>query len=281
MNTRAAFKEAQLALFGVVLLAWTLLPIYHMVMLSVTPVKEAVGGAHLWPAHPTFDNYRTVLNQDHFFLHHFWQQLGNSLLVALMTCALVLAIASLASYAIGRLRLSWGHHVSNTALLTYLIPAAFLAIPMYRIMHIYGLLDSRWALILCMVTFATPYAIWVLKQYSDSIPFELDEAARIDGASVMQVFWHVYLPLIAPAMVAIGTYALLLSWNEYLYAFLMLSSPRQVTLPVALGYFLSSDDSPWALLMATSVIYALPPTALYYAVRNQMTSGLTAGAVKN
>ncbi|MFL6803099.1 MAG: carbohydrate ABC transporter permease, partial [Xanthobacteraceae bacterium] len=117
-------------------------------------------------------------------------------------------------------------------------------------------------------------------QYSESIPIELDEAARVDGATVMQVFWHVYLPLIAPALVAIGTYALLLSWNEYLYAFLMLSTPQRVTLPVALAYFLSSDDSPWALLMATSVSYALPPTALYYAVRKHMTAGLAAGAVK-
>jgi multiple sugar transport system permease protein len=279
MNARNALTEARLMLFAAVLLAWTLLPIYHMVMLSVTPVRDAVG-AHLWPPEPTLDNYRTVFSQGHFFLHDFWQQLANSTLVALVTCALVLAIASLASYAIGRLRLAFGHYVSNMALLTYLIPAAFLAIPMYRIMHIYGLLDSRWALILCMVTFATPYAIWVLKQYSDSIPMELDEAARVDGATVMQVFRYVYLPLIAPALVAIGTYALLLSWNEYLYAFLMLSTPQRVTLPVALGYFLSSDDSPWALLMATSVIYALPPTALYYAARKHMTAGLAAGAVK-
>ena len=280
MNARAALREARLALFAAVLLAWTLLPIYHMVMLSVTPVKDAVG-AHMWPPAPTLDNYRTVFGQSHFFLHDFWQQLANSTLVALTTCALVLAIGSLTSFAIGRLRLPFGHYVSNTALLTYLIPAAFLAIPMYRIMHIYDLLDNRWALILCMVTFATPYAIWVLKQYADSIPVELDEAARVDGATVMQIFWYVYLPLIVPAMVAVGTYALLLSWNEYLYAFLMLSTPQRVTLPVALGYFLSSDDSPWALLMATSVIYALPPTALYYAVRKHMTAGLVAGAVKS
>ncbi|MFL4977657.1 MAG: carbohydrate ABC transporter permease [Xanthobacteraceae bacterium] len=279
MIPRAAIAEARRVLFAAALMAWTLLPIYHMVMLSVTPARDAVG-THLWPPAPTLDNYRTVFAQGHFFLHDFWQQLANSTFVALMTCGLVLAIASLASYAISRLRLAFAHYVSNAALLTYLIPAAFLAIPMYRIMHIYGLLDSRWALILAMVTFATPYAIWVLKQYSESIPIELDEAARVDGATVMQVFWHVYLPLIAPALVAIGTYALLLSWNEYLYAFLMLSTPQRVTLPVALAYFLSSDDSPWALLMATSVIYALPPTALYYAVRKHMTAGLAAGAVK-
>jgi multiple sugar transport system permease protein len=277
MNRR--WREARLAVFGALILLWTLLPIYHMFMLAVTPVKEAVGTA-LWPAHPTLENFRIVIQQDHFFLRNFWTQLGNSILTALVVCALVLAISAAASFAIARLRIGWGRVLADAALLTYLIPAAFLAIPMYKIMNSYGLLDNRWALILAMVTFATPYAIWVLQQYADNLPFELDEAARVDGASVPQIFRLVYLPLMAPALIAIGTYALLLSWNEYLYALLMLSSPDRVTLPVALGYFLSSDDSPWAILMATSIIYALPPAALYYAVRRYMVSGLTAGAVK-
>jgi multiple sugar transport system permease protein len=276
---RRARREARLLLFGALILVWTLLPIYHMLMLAVTPVKEAVGTT-LWPEHPTLENFRIVVQQDHFFLRHFWIQLGNSVLTAVVVCALVLAIAAAASFAIARLRVAWGGLVSNAALLTYLIPAAFLAIPMYKIMSGYGLLDNRWALILAMVTFATPYAIWVLQQYAGNLPFELDEAARVDGASAPQIFMLIYLPLMTPALIAIGTYALLLAWNEYLYALLMLSSPDRVTLPVALGYFLSSDDSPWAILMATSIIYALPPAALYYAVRRYMVSGLTSGAVK-
>jgi multiple sugar transport system permease protein len=130
------------------------------------------------------------------------------------------------------------------ALFTYFIPAAFLAVPMYRIMGIYGLLNSQWALILAMVTIASPYAIWVLKQASDKLPLELDEAAIMDGATPLQLFRLVYLPLMAPSLVAIGTYAILLSWNEYLYAFLLLSKEKTLTLPVALGNFLSADDSP-------------------------------------
>jgi hypothetical protein len=102
-----------------------------------------------------------------------------------------------------------------------------------------------------MVTIASPYCIWVLKQASDKLPWELDEAARIDGASPLQLFRLVYLPLMTPSLVAIGTYALLLAWNEYLYAFLLLSNDRSVTLAVALGNFLAADDSPWELLMAT------------------------------
>jgi multiple sugar transport system permease protein len=279
MNPRATFRETRLLVIGILILIWTLVPIYHMFMLSVTPVKEAVGTA-LWPAHPTLDNYRTVLGEGHQFLRNFWRQLANSVFTAVTVAFLVLAIASLASFAVSRLRVWWGRAVTNAALLTYLIPAAFLAIPMYKTMNNYGILDSRWALILSMVTFATPYAIWVLRNFAETIPAELDEAAKVDGATVPQLFRLIYLPLMTPALIAIGTYALLLAWNEYLYALLMLSNPQKVTLPVTLGYFLLSDDAPWALLMATSIIYALPPAALYYAVRKYMVSGLTTGSVK-
>ena len=277
---RTGLSEGGLLLIGAVILIWTLLPIYHMVMLSITPVGEAFAG-RFWPDNPTLENYRVVLQQDHFFLRQFWRQLANSLFVAVATSAMVLLVASLASYAIGRLKVRYGHFVSNTALLTYLIPAAFVAVPFYKVMSDYGLLNTLWSLIFAMSTFAIPYAIWVLRQYSDSIPFELDEAAKVDGATPLQIFYLVYIPLLRPAMIAIGTYALLLAWNEYLYAFLLLSSERQHTIPVAMGYFLVTDDAPWSLLMATAVIYSLPPAALYYSVRKYMVSGLTAGATKS
>ena len=107
------------------------------------------------------------------------------------------------------------------------------------------------------------------------------EAAVMDGATTLQIFRLVYLPLMMPSLVAIGTYAVLLAWNEYLYAFLLLSNDRELTLPVALGNFLAADDSPWELLMTTGFIYALPPAAIYYAFRRYMVGGLTAGAVKS
>ena len=276
---RRALSEGLLLLIAVVVLIWTLLPIYHMVMLSLTPLPDTFAG-RLWPDHPTLENYRTVLTQDHFFLQNFWRQLGNSIFVAVATMAMVLLVASFASFAIGRLKVRYGHVISNMALLTYLIPAAFLAIPFYVVMGEYHLLNTLWALVFAMSTFAIPYAIWVLRQYSESVPFELDEAAKVDGATPIQIFYLVYIPLLLPALIAIGTYALLLAWNEYLYAFLLLSTEKQHTIPVAMGYFLVTDDSPWNLLMATAIIYSLPPAALYYAVRKYMVSGLTTGATK-
>ncbi len=279
-SLKAVSTEAKLLLIGIPVFLWTILPIYHLALFAISP-KDAAFAGHLWPDHPTLRNFEIVFTQKHYFLIHFWQQLGNSLFIAVAIGALTLMIATCAAFAISRLKVKGGRTVMNLALLTYFIPAAFLAVPMYKTMGVYGLLNSQWALILAMVTIASPYAIWVLKQASDKLPVELDEAAVMDGASPMQLFRLIYIPLMGPSMVAIGTYALLLAWNEYLYAFLLLSKDTNITLPVALGNFLSADDSPWELLMTTGLIYAFPPAAIYYVFKRYMVSGLTAGAVKS
>jgi multiple sugar transport system permease protein len=279
-SLRAITTEAKLLLIGIPVFIWTMLPIYHLFLFSISPKESAFAGK-LWPDHPTLQNFRIVFKQEHFYLHHFWEQMWNSVAIAVATGVLTLLIATGAAFAISRLKVKGGRWVMNLALFTYFIPAAFLAVPMYRTMGIYGLLNSHWALILAMVTIASPYAIWVLKQASDKLPLELDEAAIMDGASPIQLFRLVYIPLMLPTLVAVGIYALLLAWNEYLYAFLLLSKDSNLTLSVALGNFLAADDSPWELLMTTGLIYALPPAAIYYVFRRYMVSGLTAGAVKS
>ena len=279
-SLKAVSTEAKLLLIGIPVLLWTIIPVYHLFLFAISPRDQATSG-RLWPEHPTLQNFNIVFGQKHFYLEHFWLQLLNSLLIALAVAAITLFVATSAAFAISRLKVKGGRTVMNLALFTYFIPAAFLAVPMYKTMGNYGILNSQWALILAMVTIASPYCIWVLKQASDKLPWELDEAARIDGASPLQLFRLVYLPLMVPSLVAVGTYSLLLAWNEYLYAFLLLSNDRSVTLAVALGNFLAADDSPWELLMATGLIYALPPAAIYYAFKRYMVSGLTAGAVKS
>jgi multiple sugar transport system permease protein len=257
-----------------------MLPIYHLTLFAISPKESALGGK-MWPDHPTLHNFEVVFREQHHYLDHFWLQMWNSLFIAVAVGLLTLLVATFAAFAISRLRVRGGRVVMNLALFTYFIPAAFLAVPMYKTMGVYGLLNNQWALILAMTTIAAPYSIWVLKQASDKLPLELDEAARIDGASPMQLFRLVYLPLMMPSLVAVGTYALLLAWNEYLYAFLLLSNDRDITLGVALGNFLAADDSPWELLMTTGLIYALPPAAIYYTFKRYMVGGLTAGAVKS
>jgi multiple sugar transport system permease protein len=272
--------EAKLLLIGIPVFLWTMLPIYHLFLFSISPKESAFGGK-LWPDHPTLHNFEFVFWEQHYYLSHFWLQLWNSLLIAVAVGVLTLVVATGAAFAISRMKVMGGRTIMNLALFTYFIPAAFLAVPMYKTMGNYGLLNSQWSLILAMVTIASPYSIWVLKQASDKLPYELDEAAKMDGASPLQLFRLVYLPLMAPSLVAVGTYALLLAWNEYLYAFLLLSNDRQITLSVALGNFLAADDSPWELLMTTGLIYALPPAAIYYTFKRYMVSGLTSGAVKS
>ena len=277
---KKVFDETKLLLVGIPVLLWTVIPVYHMFLFSISERDSATSG-RLWPKNPTLQNFQIVFERKHFYLDHFWVQLGNSVFIAAAVGAITLFISTCAAFAISRLKVRGGRTVMNLALFTYFIPAAFLAVPMYKTMSVYGLLNSQWALILAMVTIASPYCIWVLKQASDKLPLELDEAARIDGASPLQLFRLVYLPLMVPSLVAVGTYSLLLAWNEYLYAFLLLSRDQDVTLAVALGNFLSADDSPWELLMATGLIYALPPAAIYYVFKRYMVSGLTAGAVKS
>ena len=272
--------EAKLLLIGVPVFLWTMIPIYHMFLFAISPRGTATSG-RIWPQHPTLGNFWVVLTEGHFYLNHFWLQFWNSLFIALTVGFLTLVVATGSAFAISRLKVRGGRTVMNLALLTYFIAAAFLAVPRSKNMSNYHLLNSQWALILAMVTLATPYCIWVLKQASDKLPFELDEAAKMAGASALQLFRLVYLPLMVPSMVAVGTYAVLLAWNEYLFAFLLLSGNRTTTLAVGLGNFLQADDSPWELLMATGLLYALPPAAIYYTFKRYMVSGLTAGAVKS
>jgi multiple sugar transport system permease protein len=276
---RRNLTEAAALAIGVVVLIWTLVPIYNIVMVALEPHGD-VFTSDIWPANPSFESFWIVVTEQYWYLEHFWHQFANSLYVGVATVLLTLVIGSLASFSIGRIRIRYGWLVSNAALLTYVIPASFLAIPFYRIMHIYGLSNNLWSVIAAEVTFATPYAIFIFHQYGVSIPIELDEAARIDGASPIQIYFRIYLPLMAPALVAVGTYALLLAWNEYLYQFLLLSSKRSMTVPVALAQFLNSDEAPWNYMMATAIVYALPPVAIYYAFRRRMTAGLAMGGVK-
>lgn len=267
------------AAISVTLIVWTLIPLYNMVMVALKPDSD-VFSDHLFPPEPSARSFWVVLTQNHWYLEHFWMQFRNSVFIAAMVTLIVLAIGTLTTFAVGRMRVKNGWLVTNAALMTYLIPASFLAIPFYLIMGHYGLHNNPWSVIAAEVTFATPYAIFIFMEYGRSIPLELDESARIDGASPFQIYYKIYLPLMAPALVAVGTYAMLVAWNQYLYQFLLLSDKESMTVPVALAQFINSDIAPWNYMMATAIIYAIPPICIYYAFRRRMSSGLTIGGVK-
>ncbi len=266
-------------MLGVVLVIWTLLPVYNMVLIALDEDADEYAG-NIWPPDPSFESFRVIWTEDYWYLEHFWHQFANSMFIGLATMVLTVAIGSLASFALGRMRLRRAWLLGNAALLTYVLPASFLAIPFVHVAHRYGLSDSLWAVIAAQVMFATPYAILIFQQHARLIPLELDDAARVDGASPVQVYVRIYLPLMAPALAAVGTYALLVAWNEYLYQFLLLSSTRSMTVAVALDQFFDSDEAPWNYMMAAAIVYALPPIAIYYALRRYMVAGLTMGGVR-
>jgi multiple sugar transport system permease protein len=278
-QVRHAVRQAVAVAFAIVLLIWLLLPIYNMLLMSLDKHNDIFSGA-VWPPAPTLDSFRVVVTESFWYLENFWHQYANSIYVGVATTFFTLLIGSLTSFTVGRIRPPRAWLITNTALLTYVIPASFLAIPFYRIMSDYGLGNNLWSAIAAYVTFGTPYAIFIFQQYGKSIPLELDESARIDGASPLQIYLRIYLPLMTPALVAVGTYALLLAWNDFLFQFLLLSSQQSMTVPVALAQFLNSDEAPWNYMMATAIVYSLPPVLFYYLFRNRMASGLTLGGVK-
>jgi multiple sugar transport system permease protein len=271
-------KAAGVAL-GVGLLIWTLLPVYNMVLIALDSDADEFTGS-IWPPDPDFSSFQSVWTEDYWLLEHFWQRFGNSIYMGVATMALTVLIGSLASFSLGRMRLRNGWMVTDFALLTYVLPTTFLVIPFVHVMHQYGMMDSLWAVIAAMVTFATPYAILIFHQYGKLIPMELDESAKIDGASPWQIYLRIYLPLMAPALVAVGVYALLLAWNEYIYQFLLLSTTRNTTVAVMIDQFFDSDEAPWNYMMAIAIVYSLPPIAIYFALRRFMVAGLTFGGVK-
>lgn len=263
----------------IVILVWSLFPVYYMITLSLVPEEELFKPS-LYVAKPTLENYAATVQQSNYLVSEFRRQLLNSVVIALMTTAAVLVVGTLGSFALARIRFRGSRFISSMALFTYIIPSSFLSIPFFKLMADYNLLGTKISVVLAMITFASPYAVWILWDYGKTIPTQIDEAAYIDGAGTLQLFFHIYLPLIIPSMFAIATYAFLYSWNEYLYAVLFLSGETNITIPVAMGNFLATDNPPWNLLMAESVLYSIPPVILYYCFRRHLLKGLVAGSVK-
>jgi multiple sugar transport system permease protein len=273
-----AIRAARWVVFAIITV-WTLFPIYYMLSLSFTKTSELFRPEY-FVAHPTLESYRFIIFQESVFVKFFWRWMGNSVLIAGVTMLAVLVVSSLGSFALGRIRFAGARLISGMTLFTYIIPASFLSIPFFKIIGEYNLLDTYWSVIAAMTTFASPYALWVLWDYSKTIPPEIDESAAIDGAGVFTVFWRIYLPLVLPTLIAIGTYAFFFAWNEYLYAVLFIQSEEKFTLPISMGTFLTGDDAPWNLLMAISTVYAIPPVIFYYVFRRYLTHGLVSGAVQ-
>ena len=250
-----------------------------MVMVALEAHDDVFTGA-IWPAHPSLDSFWIVVTEGYWYLEYFWHQFGNSFYRRrggdVPDPADRLAGQLLDRPDADPQRLDGQQRGAADLCDPGVVPGdpvlsdhAELRAGEQPLVGDRRRGDLRHAV--------RDLHLLAIRQ---SIPIELDESARIDGASPLQIYFRIYLPLMAPALVAVGTYALLLAWNEYLYQFLLLSSKRSMTVPVALAQFLNSDEAPWNYMMATAIIYAMPPLAIYYAFRGRMTAGLTMGGVK-
>ena len=228
-----------------------------------------------WPDPFTLDQFTSLISETPFLI---WFR--NSTLVALGSTVVSVALASLGAYALSRLKFRGAGLLTSFLMITYLLPGTLIFIPLYKTLTDLGIVNTWAALIVTYPTFLLPFATWVLMGYFRSIPVELEEAAMIDGASRLYAFWHVILPLAAPAVLAVSLFAFTTAWNEFLFAFVFITTESLRTLPVGLQSMVIGDILPWGQLMAASLLTAVPVAILYIFAQRFLVEGLTVGAVK-
>ena len=254
----------------------TLGPYVVMALTSVTPESQLVAyGMSRLPSQLSLRGYAELFSTTPF-VHY----MVNSAVTALGTVMFALVVASAAAISLSRFRFRGRTTVLTALLVAQLFPAVLLVIPLSTMLRSGHLLNSRPGLVLVYVTFATPFATYLLKGFLDGLPRELDEAATVDGCSPMQMVGHILVPLLRPGLTAAGTYIFIFSWNEFLYALTFTSSTAAQTIPVGLQLFIGDYEIRWDLLTAGGVIAAVPVLVGFMLVQKQLIGGLAAGAVK-
>lgn len=258
------------------LMVFVLFPFYWVIVTSFkTTPQISERRSIFWPEPATTDQF-TSLIQNTPFLTWF----GNSVLVAAVSTLISVAFAALAAYALSRLKFLGAGLLTSALLITYLLPGTLIFIPLYQILTNLGLINTYGAMIATYPTFLLPFATWVLMGYFRSIPVELEEAAMIDGASRLYAFWRITLPLAAPAVLSVTLFAFTNAWNEFLFAFVFITSESLRTLPIGLQSMVVGDILPWGQLMAASLLTAVPVAILYTFAQRFLVEGLTVGGVK-
>lgn len=252
-----------------------LFPIYYMLIISLKLPRDIYRKPSLLPVNPTLKNYSDLIFEQDFLIN-----IGNSLLVAGLTTLFCLVVSTMAAYSLVRLKYRYRDWIGRLILFSYLTPAALLFIPLSVIIAQLRLGNTLHGLIFVYLTFAAPLSTWMLMGFFRGIPQELEEQAMVDGATRVQAIWRILLPLAAPGMIAVSVFTFTGAWNELLLALIFITSPGLQTVPVALQYLITGDVFRWGLIMAGSVLAALPVMALYYLAQRFVVQGLAAGAVK-
>jgi multiple sugar transport system permease protein len=230
----------------------------------------------LYVLHPTLEHFRYLLRETIFLT---WAY--NTLYVSILSTAISLITGIMAGYALSRLRFRGAGGIAVGIFVTYLVPPTLLFIPLANVVRTFGLLDSPWSLILTYPTFLIPFCTWLLMGYFKTIPRELEECAMIDGATRLQAMVKIILPLALPGILSAGIFAFTLSWNEFIYALVFLSSTEIKTIPVGVvSELIRGDVFFWGPLMAGALLGSVPVAIIYSFFVEYYVAGLTAGAVK-
>jgi multiple sugar transport system permease protein len=257
-------------------LFFTLFPIYWMIKSSITPDDIMyTPRPSLFPERITFAHYKALFTETSFMRYFF-----NSVYVATITMVISMIISILGSYSMTRLRFRGRVFIMRSIILSYLLPVAVLFIPMYILMSKIGLNNNKNSLLIVYLTFTVPYSCYMLISYFRAIPKSLEEAALIDGCTHLQTLIRIILPIASPGIAVVATFAFTLSWNEYLYALVLTTSPSQQTVTIGISTFQFSDQYIWGLIMSSSVISSIPAVTLYLLAQRYLISGLASGGVK-
>ncbi|MEU8601719.1 sugar ABC transporter permease [Streptomyces parvulus] len=270
-------RAASLASHGVLTVASlvALFPVAWLVYLSLGPDKDDyLHPGRIW-SKMTLDNYAFVLQHTNFF-----DWLKSSLIVSLGTTVIGVMVAATTGYAVSRMRFPGYRKLMWVLLVTQMFPIAVLIVPMYQILSDLQLVDSYLGLVLVYCSTAVPYCAWLLKGYFDTIPFEIDEAGRVDGLSPFGTFFRLILPLARPGLAVAGFYSFITAFGEVAFASTFMLSDTKYTFAVGLQSFISEHDAQRHLMAATAVLVAIPVSAFFYLVQKNLVAGLTAGGTK-
>ncbi|WP_055489720.1 sugar ABC transporter permease [Streptomyces sp. TP-A0356] len=268
---------ASLASHGILVLASlvALFPVAWLVFLSLGPDKDDyLHPGQIWHK-MTLGNYAFVLQHTNFF-----DWLKSSLIVSLGTTLVGVLVAATTGYAVSRMRFPGYRKLMWVLLVTQMFPIAVLIVPMYQILSDLGLIDSYLGLILVYCSTAVPYSAWLLKGYFDTIPFEIDEAGRVDGLSPFGTFVRLILPLAKPGLAVAAFYNFITAFGEVAFASTFMLDDTKYTFAVGLQSFVSEHDAQRNLMAATAVLIAIPVSAFFYLVQKNLVTGLTAGGTK-
>ena len=269
------------AAFLTLLTLFALLPMVWMLLTSLKSQFAALQyPPQWWPSRVTFDQYVTLLSPAGETGREFLGYFANSVVVSVASTVLGVVVAVPAAYAFSRFRFPGRELLFYAVLLRNMFPAVVFLMPLFIMMRWLHLVNTSWSLILTYLTFSLPLSIWLLKGFYDNIPPQLEQAARMDGATRFQAFVQVVMPLSSPGIIATAIYSFVLSWNEYVYALTFLNDKSRLTLPVGLQRFFTEYATNWPGLMAASFITSVPVVVLFLVLQRFFVRALTDGAVK-